>query len=89
MTRLLKQAIATASAMADDAQDETAHLLPQFAGIEQEPYALSREENTDERLAVIRARIRASLDDPRPNLSLEEVGAHITAHVAKAEWTAR
>jgi hypothetical protein len=52
-------------------------------------YALSREESADERLAVIRARIRASLDDPRPNLSLEEVDAHITTLVAKAEQTAR
>jgi antitoxin ParD1/3/4 len=38
---------------------------------------------------VIRARIRASLDDPRPNLSLEEVDAHITTLVAKAERTER
>jgi antitoxin ParD1/3/4 len=52
-------------------------------------YALSREESADERLAVIRARIRASLDDPRPNLSLEEVDAHITTLVAKAERTER
>ena len=89
MTRLLEQAIATVSALPDDAQDEAAHLLLQFAGIEQEPYALSREESADERLAVIRARIRASLDDPRPNLSLEEVDAHITTLIAKAERTER
>jgi hypothetical protein len=50
MTRLLEQAIATVSAMPDDAQDEAAHLLLQFAGIEQEPYALSREESADEGL---------------------------------------
>ena len=32
-----------------------------------------------ERLNAIRARIRRSLDDPRPALSLEEVRAHIDA----------
>ena len=32
-----------------------------------------------ERLNVIRARIRRSLDDPRPALSLDEVRAHIKA----------
>jgi hypothetical protein len=85
MTRLLEQAIAAVSALPDDAQDDAARLLLQFAGVEQEPYALSREEHADERLAVIRARIRASLDDPRPNLSLAEVDAHIATLVAKAE----
>jgi hypothetical protein len=85
MTRLLEQAIATVSALPDAEQDEAAHLLLQFAGIEQEPYALGREEHADDRLSVIRARIRASLDDPRPNLSLAEVDAHIATLVAKAE----
>jgi antitoxin ParD1/3/4 len=74
MPRLLEQAIAKVSTLPDDTQ---------------EPYAVSREESADERLAVIRAGIRASLDDPRPNLSVEEVDAHITTLVAKAEQNER
>lgn len=61
MTRLLEQAIATVLALPDAEQDEAARLLLQLAGIEQEPYALSREDHPDDRLAVIRARVRASL----------------------------
>ena len=38
-----------------------------------------------ERLNVIRARIRRSLDDPRPDLTLEEVDAHLEAVFARAE----
>ncbi len=38
-----------------------------------------------ERLNVIRARIRRSLDDPRPALSLEEVDAHLEALFAEVE----
>lgn len=37
-----------------------------------------RQEDT-ERLNVIRARIRRSLDDPRPALSLDQVRTHIKA----------
>lgn len=36
-----------------------------------------RREEDAERLNVIRARIRRSLDDPRPDLTVEEVRAHI------------
>lgn len=85
MTRLLEQTIATVLALPDAEQDEAARLLLQLAGIEQEPYALSREDHPDDRLAVIRARVRASLDDPRPNLSLADVDSHIATLVAKAE----
>ncbi|WP_409567623.1 type II toxin-antitoxin system ParD family antitoxin [Methylobacterium sp. J-030] len=43
-------------------------------------HALQRQRREDaERLDVIRARIRRSIDDPRPPLSLEEVRAHIDA----------
>ncbi|CAO4150126.1 ribbon-helix-helix domain-containing protein [Methylorubrum aminovorans] len=38
-----------------------------------------------ERLNVIRARIRRSLDDPRPALSFEDVEAHLEALFAEAE----
>ncbi|MWV25830.1 type II toxin-antitoxin system ParD family antitoxin [Methylobacterium sp. 2A] len=42
--------------------------------------ALQRQRReTAERLDDIRARIRRSLDDPRPSRSLEEVRAHIDA----------
>jgi hypothetical protein len=85
MTRLLEQALATVSALPDHMQDEAAHMLLQFAGVEPEPYALSRQDHADERLAVMRARIRASLDDPRSDLTLAEVDAHTATLVAKAE----
>jgi antitoxin ParD1/3/4 len=38
-----------------------------------------------ERLDAIRARIRRSLDDPRPNLSSDVVRTHLGALFAKAE----
>lgn len=38
-----------------------------------------------ERLNAIRARIRRSLGDPRPDLSLEEVDAHLEALFTEAE----
>jgi antitoxin ParD1/3/4 len=38
-----------------------------------------------ERLKVIRARIRRSLDDPRPNMCLEEVDARLAARFAEAQ----
>ncbi len=37
------------------------------------------------RLAVIRARVRRSLDDPRPNLTLAEVDAHLDAAFVRAK----
>jgi antitoxin ParD1/3/4 len=40
-----------------------------------------------ERLNVIRARIRRSLDDPRPDLTLEEVDAHLEAVFTRAKQT--
>lgn len=42
-----------------------------------------------ERLNVIRARIRRSLDDPRPDLTGEEVQQHLDALFAEAEKDAR
>lgn len=47
-------------------------------------WQLQRHEDA-ERLNVIRARIRRSLDDPRPNLSSEDVRTHLEALFAKAE----
>jgi len=38
-----------------------------------------------ERLNAIRARIRRSLDDPRPDMTLAEVDAHLDALFARAE----
>jgi antitoxin ParD1/3/4 len=43
-----------------------------------------RREDVD-RVEAMRARIRRSIDDPRPNLSAEEVDAQLTALFAKAE----
>jgi antitoxin ParD1/3/4 len=43
-----------------------------------------REEHA-ERIKSIKARIRKSLDDPRPSLTSEEVDAHMKAFLAKAE----
>ncbi|MER2253253.1 ribbon-helix-helix domain-containing protein [Methylorubrum podarium] len=42
-----------------------------------------RREEDAERLNVIRARIRRSLDDPRPDLTVEEVRAHIRVRHAE------
>lgn len=42
-----------------------------------------------ERLNVIRSRIRRSLDDPRPDLTGEEVQANLDALFAEAEKDAR
>jgi hypothetical protein len=47
MTRLLEQAVATVSALPDEQQDELARVLLQLAGIEQSPYVLTPEEETD------------------------------------------
>jgi predicted transcriptional regulator len=47
MTRLLKQAIETVSALPDDMQDDLARMLLQFAGVEQPPYVLTPEEAAD------------------------------------------
>ena len=38
-----------------------------------------------ERLTAIRARIRRSLNDPRPNMTLEEVDARLAARFAEAQ----
>jgi len=35
-------------------------------------------------LVAIRARIRRSLEDPRPDMKLAEVDAHLAAHFARA-----
>ncbi len=40
-----------------------------------------REEEHQERLAFIRARIQKSLDDPRPSMPLDEVRADFRRHV--------
>ena len=42
-----------------------------------------------ERLDAIRARIRRSLDDPRPDLSADEVQEHLDALFAEAEAQSR
>ncbi len=47
MTRLLEQAVATVAALPDDVQDEVAHMLLNFAGIEQLTYELTPEEHAD------------------------------------------
>jgi hypothetical protein len=47
MTRLFKQAVEQVSALPDDQQDELARVLLQLAGIEQPPYILTAEEETD------------------------------------------
>jgi antitoxin ParD1/3/4 len=44
----------------------------------------TREEDA-ERLSVIRARIRRSLDDSRPNLTSEDVAKHLAELFAKAQ----
>jgi hypothetical protein len=40
-----------------------------------------------ENLVLIRARIRRSLDDPRPDMTLAEVDAHLAALFARATQT--
>jgi hypothetical protein len=47
MTRLFEHAVATVSALPDDMQDELAHMLLQFAGVDQPPYELTPEEHAD------------------------------------------
>ena len=47
MTRLLEQAIETVSTLPDDTQDELARILLQLAGVEQPPYELTPEEESD------------------------------------------
>ncbi|QRE73043.1 type II toxin-antitoxin system ParD family antitoxin [Methylobacterium aquaticum] len=48
-----------------------------------------REEEHAGRLNAIRARIRRSLDDPRPDLTLDEVDAALEALFAEAERDGR
>jgi antitoxin ParD1/3/4 len=43
-----------------------------------------RREEHAERIKSIKARIRRSLDDPRPSLSEEEFDAHMQEFMAKA-----
>ena len=47
MTRLLKQAMETVSALPDDMQDEFARILLQLAGVDQPPIQLTAEEDAD------------------------------------------
>lgn len=47
MTRLLKQAIETVSALPAERQDELTRVLLQLAGVEQSPYELTPEEEAD------------------------------------------
>jgi antitoxin ParD1/3/4 len=42
-----------------------------------------------EYLAAIRARIRHSLDDPHPDMTLEEVDAHLASVFTRAEQASR
>ena len=47
MTRLLELAIETVSGLPDEAQDELARILLQFAGVDQPPIQLTAEEDAD------------------------------------------
>jgi hypothetical protein len=47
MTKLFEQAVATASALSPEMQDELARLMLQFAGVEQSPIRLTPEEQAD------------------------------------------
>jgi antitoxin ParD1/3/4 len=40
-----------------------------------------QEDEHQERIASIRARIKASIDDPRPSLSMEEARAELAHHI--------
>lgn len=44
---------------------------------------MRREEEHEERLKAIRARVQESLNDPRPSLTSQEVRAHLDALYAK------
>jgi antitoxin ParD1/3/4 len=43
---------------------------------------IREEEEHEERMKAIRARVQASIDDPRPSLSIDEVRAHLEAFYA-------
>lgn len=45
---------------------------------------LRQEEEYEERIAALRARVQQSLDDPRPNLSSEDVRKRLDALYAKS-----
>jgi len=47
----------------------------------------SQIDSIDPAIASILARIRRSLDDPRPDMTLAEVDAHLTALFARASQT--
>ncbi|MCJ2118876.1 type II toxin-antitoxin system ParD family antitoxin [Methylobacterium sp. J-001] len=56
------------------------------AMLDEAVHALQRQRRENaERLDVIRARIRRSLDDPRPDLSSEEVQEHLDELFAEAQ----
>jgi predicted transcriptional regulator len=55
MTRLLKEAIETVSALPADRQDELARILLQLAGVEQPPYELTPEEQADVNSSLVEA----------------------------------
>ncbi|MGV1835282.1 type II toxin-antitoxin system ParD family antitoxin [Rhizobium rhizogenes] len=46
---------------------------------------LREEEEYQERIAAIRQKVKASLDDPRPNLTGEEVMQYFEAYAREAE----
>lgn len=46
-----------------------------------------QEEEYQERIAAIRARIKASMDDPRPSLSMEEARAELSRHIQEYRET--
>ena len=47
-----------------------------------------KQDEHEERMALIRARIQKSIDDPRPSISAEESRANFARHVAKRIKTA-
>ena len=55
MTQLLRQALATVSALPDARQDELARVLLQLAGWEPPPHTLSPEEEADLDASIIEA----------------------------------
>lgn len=43
---------------------------------------IREEEEHEERMKAIRARVQASIDDPRPSLTIDEVRVHLEAFYA-------
>jgi hypothetical protein len=81
--------VALARGIADTAAGRGLPVDVAFAKLRAELAETGPELTDAERLAVIRARIRRSLDDPRPSLSSEEVDTHLKALFAAAEKAAR